>query len=94
MRIGIVGGAERLADRLSAVANAAGHQLEFHDGHMRGTASDRLRAMIDRVDVVVVVTEINSHGAVLHARELARRAHRPIRLVRRFGTSQLRAMAA
>ena len=94
MRIGIVGGAERTADRLSAAATAAGHQLEFHDGHMRGTASERLRAMIERADVVVIVTEINSHGAVLQARELARRAHRPIRLVRRFGTSQLRALAA
>ena len=94
MRIGIVGGAERLADRLSSVANAAGHQLEFHDGHMRGTASERLRAMIERSDVVVIVTEINSHGAVQQARSLASRAHRPVHLVRRFGTSQLRALAA
>jgi hypothetical protein len=94
MRIGIVGGAERLADRLSAVAASAGHELEFHDGHMRGTASDRLRALVERSDVIVIVTEINSHGAVLHARDLARKAHRPVRLVRRFGTSQLRALAA
>ena len=94
MRIGIVGGAERLADRLSTVASAAGHQLEFHDGHTRGTATDRLRALIERSDVVVIVTEINSHGAVQQARSLASRAHRPVHLVRRFGTSQLRALAA
>jgi hypothetical protein len=94
MRIGIVGGAERLADRLSAVALAAGHELEFHDGHMQGTASERLRALVERSDVVVIVTQINSHGAVLRARDLARRARRPVRLVRRFGTSQLRALAA
>ena len=94
MRIGIVGGVERLHDRLSAAASSAGHELEFHDGHMRGTATERLRALIDRSDVVVIVTEINSHGAVLRARSLARRAQRPVRLVRRFGTSQLRAIAS
>ena len=94
MRIGIGGGAERTADRLCSAAAAAGHQLEFHDGHMRGTAAERLRAMIERSDMVVIVTEINSHGAVQQARSLASRAHRPVHLVRRFGTSQLRALAA
>jgi hypothetical protein len=94
MRIGVVGGAERLADRLASIASAAGHQLEFHDGHMHGTASERLRSMIERADVVVIVTQINSHGAVQQARGMANRAHRPVHLVRRFGTSQLRALAA
>jgi hypothetical protein len=94
MRIGVVGGAERIADRLSALAERSGHHLEFHDGHMRGTATDRLRSMIERSDLVVIVTDINSHRAVLDAREIARRAQRPVHFVRRFGTSQLRALAA
>jgi hypothetical protein len=92
MRIGIVGGAERIEARLKDVASAGGHQLEFHPGHMNGTGSGRLKAIIDRCDLVVVLTAVNSHAAVLQARELARRSGRPLRLLQRLGTSQLRAL--
>jgi len=90
MRIGIVGGAERIEARLKTVALAEGHELEFHPGHMNGTGAGKLRAMADRCDLLVVVTEVNSHAAVLQARDLARRSGRPLRLLRRLGTSQLR----
>jgi hypothetical protein len=90
MRIGIVGGAERIEARLRTVALAEGHQLEFHPGHMNGNGSERLRAIVDRCDLLVVVTDVNSHAAVLQARELARRTGRPLRLLRRLGTAQLR----
>lgn len=92
MRIGIVGGAERIEARLKTVASAGGHELEFHPGHMKGTGWERLKAIIDRCDLLVVVTGVNSHTAVLQARELARRSGRPLRLLQRLGTSQLRAM--
>jgi hypothetical protein len=92
MRIAIVGGAERIEARLRDLAEAHGHQLDFHAGHMSGPASDRLRALVDRCDLLVIITEINSHAAVLHARSLARRSGRPVHLVRRLGTSQLRVL--
>jgi hypothetical protein len=90
MRIGVVGGHERIESRLRGLVKAAGHELDFHPGHMSGPGSDRLRALVDRCDLLVIVTEINSHAAVLHARSLARRTGRPVRLVRRLGTSQMR----
>lgn len=90
MRIGVVGGAERIEARLKSVALAGGHELEFHPGHMNGTGARRLEAMADRCDLLVVVTEVNSHAAVLQARELGRRRQRPVHLVRRLGTAQLR----
>ena len=92
MRIGIVGGVERAEARLKNLAGAEGHDVEFHHGHTSGTSSHRLRAMMERCDLVVVVTEVNSHAAVLQARALARQSGRPIRLLRKLGTSQLRAL--
>jgi hypothetical protein len=92
MRIGIVGGAERIEARLRTVALARGHQLEFHAGHMSGTGARRLEAIIERCDLLLVVTDVNSHTAVLQAREMARRSGRALRLVRRLGTAQLRAL--
>jgi hypothetical protein len=92
VRIGIVGGVERAESRLKTVAGAEGHDLEFHAGHTSGTSSHRLKAMMDRCDLVVIVTEVNSHAAVLQARALARQSGRPIRLLRKLGTSQLRAL--
>jgi hypothetical protein len=91
MRIAVVGGVERLEDRLSRVAVEAGHTLEFHPGHMSGPGSERLKNLVERSDLVVIITDVNSHAAVTLARALARRAQRPVRLVRRLGTSQLRA---
>ena len=92
MRMLIVGGVERAEARLKVVATSVGHELEFHPGHVSGPLSDRLRSMMDRCDLVVIVTEINSHAAVLQARALARRSGRPIRFLRKLGTSQLRAL--
>jgi hypothetical protein len=92
MRIGIVGGAERIEARLRTVALSGGHVLEFHAGHMNGTGAKKLEAIVDRCDLLVVITEVNSHAAVLQARELARRTGRPLRLLRRLGTAQLRAL--
>jgi hypothetical protein len=89
MRIGIVGGLERLEPRLRSLASAHGHDIEFHPGHMSGPASGRLVGLIERADLVVIVTDVNSHAAVLQARALARSRHRPVRLVRRLGPSRL-----
>jgi hypothetical protein len=92
MKIGVVGGVERLESQLKTVASDAGHELEFHGGHMRGQGSGRLRSLVERADLVVIQTDVNSHGAVIQARALARRAHRPVHLVRRLGPSSLRAL--
>jgi hypothetical protein len=91
MRIAVVGGVERMESRLVDMADRAGHQLEFHHGHMSGPASNRLQNLVERADIIVIVTDVNSHAAVTYARDVARRAQRPVRLVRRFGTSQLKA---
>lgn len=71
LRVGLVGGVERSEVQLMQVAAAAGYELELHSGHMVGRRAQSLAAMINRVDVVVILTDVNSHNAVLAARRLA-----------------------
>lgn len=93
MRIGIIGGFDRAASVMQGVAEANGHQLELHTGVMAGGASSAsLRALVGRAELVVIVTEVNSHNAVLAARREARLRQRPLKIVRRMGPSQLAAL--
>jgi|SRR5450432_3540162 hypothetical protein len=95
MRIGIIGGLDRNARDLEAVAEAGGHVLETHTGVVAGSSSAAsLRALVGRVDLVFVLTDVNSHNAVHIARRAARLRHVPLRIVRRFGPTHLAAYLA
>jgi hypothetical protein len=92
MRIGIVGGLDRIARDLQSVARAGGHELETHTGVVGGkAAATSLRALVAWSDLVFVLTEINSHNGVKIAREAARAHHRPLRILRRLGAKHLSA---
>lgn len=90
----MIGGVERNETDYARVAERAGHQLEFHGGWIGGRGSETLQALMARADLVIVVTDVNSHGAVLLARRLARELGRPMLLVRRLGTSRFRSLLA
>jgi len=90
MRIVVVGGVERTETRLAETASELGHELEFHGGHMDGRGADGLRSAVERADFVIVVTDVNSHGAVQVARREARRLGRVAVVVRRCSPSRLR----
>jgi hypothetical protein len=93
MRIGIVGGVDRNAPALAGIARASGHELEHHTGVISGAASSlHLKSLIARSELVVVVTDINSHNGVRTARREARLRQRPVKIVRRLGTSQFAAL--
>lgn len=89
MRIGIVGGLDRGAPGIQSAARAEGHELEFHRGVMSGPHAAALRALVKRVDLVIILTEINSHSAVQLARREAKRSGRPTRILRRLRPGQL-----
>jgi hypothetical protein len=94
MRIGIVGGLDRNARELEDIALACGHHLEVHSGVIAGPASSAsLRALVTRADLVIVLTDVNSHNGVRMARRQARISRRPVRLLRRLGPSQFEALA-
>ena len=70
MRIALIGGLDRSEQEMGAIAARAGHVVELHAGHMGGRGSETLKSAIDRADFVVIVTELNSHGAVQLTRKL------------------------
>jgi len=89
MRIGWVGGLDRSRARFSEVAERAGHTLEMHEGHIGGRGTEILEGVVARCDVLVIVTDLNSHGAVLNAKKMAGRAGRKTLIVRKGSVSQL-----
>lgn len=92
MRIGIVGGLDRSELSYERLARDHGHEVEVHDGDMRGTAVAALAGLVDRPDLVVIVTDINSHNAVRQTRKLLRTHPRRSLLVRRLGLSRFLAL--
>ena len=92
LRIGVIGGVERNFQQLERAAESLGCEAECHPGHMHGRKPAALDALIRRVDVVVIVTDVNSHNAVIHARRVADAAGRPYVLVRRLSPSRLGAL--
>ncbi len=89
MRIGWVGGVQRYEVQLERLAAAAGHRLEYHDGDVRGRGAQALEGLVERCQLIVIVTETNSHGAVLLARKLARQRNRSTLLLRKSGIAGL-----
>lgn len=92
MRIGWIGGLTRNESQISRMAEWAGHSLEFHSGDMSGSGADQLRRLVERVDFVVLVTEINSHGAVLLTKKLCHRLGRGSLVTRSCGTSRFQTL--
>jgi hypothetical protein len=92
MRIGIVGGAERAEPQLKRLAEQAGHQLEFHPGHMSSCGAAALEALVARCDVLVITTDVNSHAAVRAARGLARSKGTSPVMFRRLGLGRFNAL--
>jgi hypothetical protein len=92
MRIGIIGGLDRNAHELAAVAEPGGHRVETHTGVVTGSASSAsLRALVAQADLVFVLTDVNSHNAVHIARRTARLHGIPLRIVRRLSATHLAA---
>jgi hypothetical protein len=90
MHVGIVGGMDRAAPHYRSVAEHGGHSVECHTGDLAGTGPSTLEAIVQRSDLLVVVTDLNSHGAVWQARRLARQHACAVVFVRRLGVARLR----
>lgn len=85
-RLGVVGGVERSFRHLLARSLSRNIRVEFHAGHMRGSGERELNTLVQRSDLIVLVTDVNSHNAVHRTRELTRHYQRPCFIVRRLGT--------
>jgi hypothetical protein len=88
MRIAVIGGLDRHVQSLARQAEEAGHVAEFHHGRVGGRHAEDLQAIVERCDVVVIVTAVNSHGAVSIAKKAARRTGRAAVIARTCGPSR------
>ena len=89
MRIAVIGGRYKNEGQLGRIARAAGYELEFEEGHTRGRGMDSIRNSVARSSLVVIVTDVNSHGAVHAAKKAARQLGRPTLIIQNFGAVRL-----
>jgi len=82
LRIAVVGGLSRATDLWSRAGDEIGVELEHHDGRAAGRRSRDIVAAVRRADLVVIITDPNSHAGVAVARRAAIAAARPHLLVK------------
>ncbi|MEO7112667.1 MAG: DUF2325 domain-containing protein [Polyangiaceae bacterium] len=92
MRVLLVGGLDRNEAQLVALAASNGHELELHTGDVGGRGAEALTHKIERATLVVIVTEVNSHGGVLLAKKIVRRFGKASLIVRKMGASKLQGL--
>ena len=92
IRVCLIGGVDRSPALLSRAAASVGAEVEHHTGHMTGRGADGLAGAISRADLVVILTDVNSHNAVLAARRLAVARGRRYVLMRRCSPRNLVAL--
>jgi len=93
-RVAVIGGLSRAGELWSRAGQALGFALEHHDGRTRGRGSHDIIAAVRRADVIVIITDPNSHGGVAVARRAAILAARPHVLVKRLRPDGLAAVVA
>ncbi len=89
MRVAVIGGPERARASLSRAALQAGYTVEFHSGHAAGRGSEEIRSMVRRSELVLVLTDCNSHNGVHVARRESARLGRKILLLKRLSLQAL-----
>lgn len=88
MRIAVIGGLERHEPEIERRAWALGHTVEFHRGRAGGRHSGELEATVQRCDSAIIVTQVNSHGAMYIAKKSAARSSRRALITRTCGPSR------
>jgi hypothetical protein len=92
IRVAVVGGLSRAGQQWSHAGDAIGVDLEHHDGRTAGRRSRDIVAAVRRADVVVIITDPNSHAGVAVARRAALSAARPHLLVKHLRPGDLGAL--
>ena len=89
MRIAVIGGRYKNEAQLARIAESRGYELEFEEGHTAGRGMEGIRKAVSRSALVVIVTDVNSHGAVHTAKKAARQLERPTLIIQNFGAARL-----
>ena len=94
MRIAIIGGLERHGRRSSGALGRRAATWSSSTGARRGRHAGELETMVQRCDLTIIVTQVNSHGAMHLAKRAAARFGRPALIVRTCGPSSFSAILA
>lgn len=92
MRVAVIGGLERHEAELERRAERFGHTVEFHRGRMGGRHTEELESIVSRSELVIIVTQVNSHGAMHVAKRLADRLARQALVARTCSPSKFRSI--
>jgi len=92
MHIVVVGGRERNEVELLRIAQSHGHSLECLDGDVAGRGLETIRHAVARASIVIIVTEINSHGGVQAAKREALRFKKRTMVANRLSGARLRGL--
>ena len=94
LRVAVIGGLTRATDQWRRAGHAIGVDVEHHDGQSGGHRAGDITSIVRRADVVLVITDLNSHNGVAHARRAALAHGRPHLLLRRLRPDGLAAAIA
>ena len=84
LRVAVIGGLSRATDQWRRAGAAIGVHLEHHDGQAAGRRASDIASIVRRADVVLIITDLNSHNGVAVARRAALAHGRPHLLLRRL----------
>ena len=88
MRIAWIGGLDRNQGELQRLAAQRGHLLDFHTGNTHGRGASELRAIVERANFVIILTDVNSHGGVLLAKRTSSKAGKGALVMRKCGRAR------
>jgi hypothetical protein len=94
MNLLLIGGVERRELDLSQIAARAGYRLAYHSGDVGGRGAIGLRSLIERADVVLFQTAINSHGSMYLAKRWTRQLGKEFVVIRKCGPARLETLLA
>jgi hypothetical protein len=92
MRVAVIGGLERHEAEIERRASDLGHTVEFHRGRVGGRGSAEIDAVVCRSEVVIIVTKVNSHGAMHLAKKAAVRHARTALIARTCSPSSFKGL--
>jgi uncharacterized protein DUF2325 len=78
MRVAVIGGLERHEAQIERRAGELGHTVEFHRGRVGGRRTEELEAIVSRSEIVIIVTQVNSHAMYLAKKAADRHARRAL----------------
>ena len=71
LRILMVGGVTRLSSICQEMVESLGYEFTYHDGYMN-TGANKLKNLIQNVDMVLCSTDCNSHGACQNVKKICK----------------------